>query len=460
MSNVNSDNSLANGIFEALRAMLPEASFSTWFSNASVEEYSETRLVIGAANRFVKAWLENNYAQTIAKAAESITGKLPEVEIIVSRQKYREQLTSATPAPAPEQPAVEVKPESSKPLFARSNHTFSNFTSGRCNQFAFAAAKQAVENPAEYSPLFIFGDHGLGKTHLLHAICHEVSTNNPKYKVICITPDYFVQSYTAAYINNRLPEFKKRYESCDLLAIDDFQNFTHGKKTASQKELVSILDNMQHRNRQVVISATSAVHSLNGLDPMLASRLSSGLQARLDALDDVTRKAIIMEKGEGISLEVASFISAEAGGSVRELEGIVKTVNAMNKISGMAADTETVRELISPKNIEKPGIELISKTVSEVFQIPLSDIRGKKRQGSIGQARRVAIHLSRQLSQNSLNEIGYYFGSRKHSTIITILKNGIGTKNPVFCNKLKEVLSRLGQNVKVDDLFKVQNEIF
>ncbi len=450
-------------IFEALRAMLPVASFNTWFSNASVDSLTENEIVIGAANRFVKAWLENHYRDIIAEAAKSVTGTKPEVSVVISRQKYKEQIqvqvTDSQPAaPAPQ--TVAGTDLASQPLFRRSQHTFDNFTEGSCNRFALAAARQAVDNPGEYSPLYLFGGHGLGKTHLLHAVCSEVSRRNPAYKVLCINPDYFVQSYSAAYMNNRLPEFKKRYEECDLLAIDDFQNFSHGKKTASQKELIAILDNMQHRNRQVIIAACGAVHTLEGLDPMLASRLGGGLQARLDTPDDLTRRSIITNKSENISDEVASLISERTSGSIREIEGLVKTVSAMAKITGVVPDLSDVEQLLAPKAIEKPGIEKISRTVAEVFQIPLADIRGKKRQGSIAQARRVSIHLVRELSGCSLNEIGNFFGNRKHSTIINILKNGIGSKNPVLCNKINDTLKSLNQKIKAEKLFSSQAEIF
>ena len=476
-------------ILQALEAMLPGASFNTWFSNAELESFDGQTLVVGAANRFVKAWLENNYRQIIVDAACGVIGHAPGVSVVISRRKYREQVNAqggegrtgeSAAATDVELPPVPVAgrgqgvsaeeagalalPEGQAPragLFRSSAHSFENFVAGSANSFARAAAMQTVEYPGEYSPLYIFGGHGLGKTHLLHAICREHSRRNPRASILCITVDYFVQAFAAAHINKRPQEFRARFERCDLLVIDDFQSFAQGKKTASQKELISIIDNLSARKRQVVIGADRAVHSLDELDPMLASRLAAGLQARLNPLDEPTRRAIITARAQELAPEVVDYLSVNATGSVRELEGVIKTVTALARLSGERVDCARAAELLAPQGrAVKPGNPAILAAVAGAFGITVSDIRGKKRSGSIVLARRVAMRLSRRLGGCSLSEIGDYYGGRSHSTVLNVLKTPPGEAEPALCRKIRAALQQLGSSLSPEELLASQSEMF
>ncbi len=454
-------------ILAALQAMIGEASYNTWFTNAALEELQGERLVIGAANRFVRVWLEKNYLTTIADVAAGVLGFRPVVEIVISREQYRHQ-RAAQPAALAETPVdapVPVRtPGSSggQPLFHRSNHSFASFIDGRCNRFALAAARQAVECPGEISPLCFFGGHGLGKTHLLHAICRAASEADPTRKISCVSADYFVQSFSAAYVEKRLPEFRTRYERCQLLCIDDLQALCAGKKTASQRELVAIIEHFAHHKKQVVIAADRPVHELEGLDPMLASRLAGGVQAKLEALDAPTRLAVVRGLAPELAPEVSALIASRTGGSVRELEGILKTVGAMARLSGEEMDAARVEELLAPARAQdlRPEAETILAAVSGVFQVSASDLRGKKRQGSIAAARRVYVHLCRQLAGTSLAEIGRQLGGRSHTTILNILKTAPGGDSPLFLEKCQTVLQRLGCSRDCRELFSAQSELF
>lgn len=482
-------------ILQALEAMLPGASFNTWFSNAELESFDGQTLVVGAANRFVKAWLENNYRSTIVEAARGVIGHAPAVSVVISRRKYRQQVNAqgggerageaadgdgdAAPAsvePVPvaaagreagisaQEAGALALPEGQAPragLFRSSAHSFESFIAGSANSFARAAAMQAVEYPGEFSPLYIFGGHGLGKTHLLHAICREHSRRNPRASILCITVDYFVQAFAAAHINKRPQEFRARFERCDLLVIDDFQSFAQGKKTASQKELISIIDNLAARKKQVVIAADRAVHSLDELDPMLASRLAAGLQARLNPLDEPTRRAIITARAKELAPEVVDFLSGNASGSVRELEGVIKTVTALARLSGERVDCARAAELLAPQGrAVRPGNPAILAAVAEAFGVTAADIRGKKRSGSIVLARRVAMRLSRRLGGCSLSEIGDYYGGRSHSTVLNVLKTPPGEPEPALCRKIRAALQQLGSTLSPEELLASQSEMF
>lgn len=474
-------------ILAALQAMIGEASYNTWFTNAVLEQIAGSRLVIGAANRFVRVWLEKNYLNTIADVAAGVLGFRPEVEVVISRTQYRQQhaaaaagtdgasgarattasgnnppVAEATAARSPAHAQAASPYGAAQPLFQRSNHTFENFVEGRCNRFALAAAKQAAECPGVISPLIFFGGHGLGKTHLLHAICRAASQADPTRRISCVSADYFVQSFSAAYVEKRLPEFRARHERCQLLCIDDLQALCAGKKTATQRELVAILEHFAHHGKQVVIATDRPLPDLEGLDPMLASRLAGGVQAKLEGLDETTRLSVVRRLAPELTPEVSELIAGRSAGGVRELEGVVKTVGAMARLAGEMMDASRVEELLAPARERdlRPEPETILAAVSGVFQIAAADLRGKKRQATVSTARRVYIRLCRELAGCSLSEIGKQLGGRSHTTILNILKTASGSDSPLLFEKVDAVLQRLSSTRSARELFAAQSELF
>ena len=311
---------------ELIRAELTPECYSTFFNNARALGLADNCLTIGAANVFVRDYIERNHRELLTAALREAFGAEVAVKIVISPELYRERLQQQAAweatAQEPEIPLPEPEPRE-LPLFSRSGTTFANFVSGRCNEFALAAARRAVQAPGEYSPLVLFGGHGLGKTHLLHAICHETSQTIPARKIICQTADGFVRAFARAVVDKRLGAFRERYEQCELLAVDDFQALGEGSRLASQKEFTQIVEEMLQRRAQVVLATSLAPNAIDGLYKPLASRLRQGLLARLDPLDENTRLALLRQNASGLALpdESLEFLCGALRGDAREIEG-------------------------------------------------------------------------------------------------------------------------------------------
>ncbi len=460
-----------NEVQEALRAALPEASYNTWISNLAVEKISTKEIILGAANKFVKQWVAKNYLKTISEAVRTTLGISPDISITISAEKFRahrqsveEEIYSISAVNYQNDQITNDNTLSNTvalPLFSQSKHTLANFIVIPQNSFAVSALKQTIAHPGEYSPITIFADHGLGKTHLLHGLCNSFSNEYPEKKIICLTAQMFVQQFSAAMMNNNIDEFRKRLCNADLLAIDDFQNMGLGKKIASQKELSDILDTLSNTGKQVVLSSNSAIHELSGINTMLSSRISSGLQIRLDPLNIPAREKLLRMLEPSLNFEQVTEIASRLSGDIREIEGVLKTIRAMNKFTGNAG---TSANFIDSLNISKKRtcftISDIIGAVSLEFNIPVSDIRSKKRTGDITKARRIAIHLCRHITDFSLTDIGLEFGGRKHPTIMNILKTTPIESTRINLAKLENLITSLGADITTSELLSKQKEIF
>ncbi len=456
-------------IQEALRAALPEASYNTWISNLAVEKISANEFILGAANKFVKQWIEKNYLTTISEAIRSTLNIDPNIIIKISVEKFREHRQSLqqligqnTDTDYNDTLALTTKPKSEKlPLFSQSQHSLDSFVEIPQNSFALSALKQILKNPGEYTPLTIFSAHGLGKTHLLHGLCNSFSQTYPKKKIICLSAQMFVQQFSTSMINNTIAQFRQRFNESDLLVIDDFQYMGTGKKVASQNELADTLDNLCTAGKQVIFASSSAIHDVPGINSMLASRISSGLQVRLDPLTPESRQKLLSKLEPGLNPEQARDIASRLNGDIREIEGIIKTIRAVNKFTGTSANNP---DILHSLNISQKrtlfNISEIISAVSVEFNIPIIEIKGKKRTGDITRARRVAIHLCRHLTDSSLIDIGLEFGGRKHPTIMNILKTSPLEPTRLNLNKLENLLRSLGSSLTVNELLSRQKEIF
>ena len=458
-----------NEIKETLRAALTEASFNTWISNLSLEKINNKELILGAANPFVKKWVESNCLKTILEAARSVMGTDPAITITVSKEKSRQHLKS-TAADMLSTSNIELNefPSTTKkknvkkpPLFSQSQHKLDNFIVVKQNNFAYATIQQALISPGEYSPILIFADHGLGKTHLLHGACNSFSQENPEKKIICLTAQMFVQQCSASFMDNKVEQFRKRLNSADLLVIEDFHFMGQGKKVASQKELAGILEELKNNKKQVIISSNKALHEISGIDSMLASRVSAGLQIKIDPLDTQAREFIIARMQQHLSSDEIAELASRLAGDIREIEGAIKTIEAMNKFNKNNANQfNIIDSLAIARKKTAFSITDIIAAVSLEFNIPVSDIRGKKRNREIVKARRIAIHLSRHLTDVSLTDIGLEFGGRRHPTIINILKTEPAEATRLFRNKLDNLIHTLGADITVAEIMSSQKEIF
>ena len=450
---------------EALRAELSPSRFSTFFGNARAMGFADGCLTIGTANVFVKSYIESNLRELLVATVSRVFGETVAVRIVVSPELLRERLQErAQNGECDEVPAEKNLPVA-EPLFNNSREKFATFVSGGCNEFALAAAKRVVLAPGEFSPLVLYGAHGLGKTHLLRAICHEASVSHPRWRIVCLSAENFVREFARAVVDKHLLAFRERFENCDLLAIDDFHILGEGSKLATQKEFTQIMEQIQSRGAQVVVATSLAPAAIENLHPPLLSRLRQGLLARIDPLDAVTRRAIIMRLSEGLTItpEIADYLSGMLQGDVREIEGAMHKIRLRASLSAVPATVESLGEILEVTSAapEHFPAEDILRAVAYVYNVPLAEIQGKKRQHSVVLARRAAAHLCRRLAAGSLVEIGSWLGGRTHATILSLLRQPPFARTSTWeRQKFAAVIARLGAAIRPDDFMVQQTPLF
>jgi chromosomal replication initiator protein len=299
---------------------------------------------------------------------------------------------------------------------------------GKSNQLARAAALQITENPGtSYNPFFIYGGVGLGKTHLMQSVGNEIKIKHPEKKVAYVHSERFVGEMVSALQHNALNVFKNVYRSLDVLLIDDIQFFAGKEK--SQEEFFHTFNVLLESNSQIIITSDKFPKEIRGLEERLRSRFGWGLTVCIDPPEMETCVAILMVKSEleGFELpeDVAFFIAKRIRSNVRELEGALRKVIASSRFTGREVTIELakecLRDLLSLQS-RQTTLENIQKVTAEYFSIRVSDLHSKRRSRSITRPRQLAMSIARELTKNSLPEIGDSFGGRDHTTVIHACK--------------------------------------
>ncbi len=302
--------------------------------------------------------------------------------------------------------------------------TFATFVEGTSNELAKAAAQQVAENPGQsYNPLLLYGGVGLGKTHLMQAVGHQVRANNPKARVVYLHSQRFVQDMVSALKQGTMQDFMQYYRSVDTLLIDDIQFFA--KKLRSQEEFFHVFNGLLERGHQMVLTCDRYPREIDGLEERLKSRFVWGLTVQIEPPELETRVAILMKKAEAEQVDldpaVAFFIGERIRSNVRELEGALRRVIANARFTGSRITIDQVkrslRDLLAIQD-RQVRIENIQKTVAEYYNIKISDILSKRRNRSIARPRQMAMSLAKELTNHSLPEIGEAFGGRDHTTVL------------------------------------------
>ena len=402
-----------------LKSDLTESQFNTWIKPLSVIEDEEAQsLTLLAPNKFVVNWVQKNYLEKIKTVASKRLDGKATVAISIGDEPYSN-------------PGVSLKKERvvtpvGSPLNSR--YVFDNFVGGKSNQLARAAALQIAENPGtSYNPFFIYGGVGLGKTHLMQSVGNAIKEKRPNKKVAYVHSERFVGEMVSALQHNALNVFKNDYRSLDVLLIDDIQFFAG--KDKSQEEFFHTFNVLLESNSQIIITSDKFPKEIKGLEERLRSRFGWGLTVSIDPPEMETCVAILMVKSEleGFDLpeDVAFFIAKNIRSNVRELEGALRKVIASSTFTGRAVSVELakecLRDLLSLQS-RQITIENIQKIVAEYFNIRVSDLHSKRRSRSITRPRQVAMAISKELTKNSLPEIGDLFGGRDHTTVIHACK--------------------------------------
>ncbi|HWH41763.1 MAG TPA: chromosomal replication initiator protein DnaA [Usitatibacter sp.] len=403
-----------------LKKELPAQQFDTWIKPLKAERQGE-QLVLLAPNHHVLRWVRSNLLSKIESRVERVAGVRLDVNLVLDEKPADTEMIVPEPVPIGAPPVERPNREEHR---LNPGFTFDNFVNGKANQIARAAAIQVAENPGTaYNPLFIYGGTGLGKTHLLQAIGIEVLKRNPKAKVRYIHAEQFVADVVRAYQHKSFDSLKRYYRSLDLFLIDDVQFFVG--KSRSQEEFFYTFNALFEAHKQVAITSDCFPKEMTGIEERLISRFGWGLTVAVEPPELEMRVAILLKKAEndGVRVDenVAFFIAKHIRSNVRELEGALKRVLAYARFNNAAVNVTTAREalkdLLAVLN-RQVSIENIQKTVADYFKIKVSEMYSKKRFRSVARPRQVAMALAKELTQQSLPEIGEAFGGRDHTTVL------------------------------------------
>jgi chromosomal replication initiator protein len=409
---------------ERFRANLTQQQFSTWIRPLVFDD-ADGSVRILAPNHFVMDWVREKFAEHIELWAQEFYAQPTAITYALGKKSTapRPPATNATStpslpppvhAPAPAQIGLRINP----------GFNFDNFVSGRANQLARAAALQIADNPGvAYNPLFVYGGVGMGKTHLLQAIGNTVRQANPEARISYIHANDYVDDVVKAYLNKQFDDLKRRYMSLDLLLIDDIQFLA--KKDRTQEEFFYVFNSLIENKKQIVITCDTFPKEISGLDDRLKSRFAWGLTVAVEPPELEMRVAILLAKAqaENIKLDenVAFFIAKQVRSNVRELEGALKRVIAFSRFHEKPITLELVKEALRDliaSTSRIVSIENIQKTVADFYKIKVADMFSKKRTRNLARPRQIAMALSKELTNQSLPEIGESFGGRDHTTVI------------------------------------------
>jgi len=409
---------------ERFRANLTQQQFSTWIKPLVFDDAGGDVRIL-APNHFVMDWVREKFAEHIEGWAQEFYPH----PVAITYALGKKNSTPRAPAPpstapyAAPAPAAAIAP-TQVGLRINPGFNFDNFVSGRANQLARAAALQIANNPGvAYNPLFVYGGVGLGKTHLLQAIGNTVCQANPDARISYIHANDYVDDVVKAYLNKQFDDLKRRYMSLDLLLIDDIQFLA--KKDRTQEEFFYVFNSLIENKKQIVITCDTFPKEISGLDDRLKSRFAWGLTVAVEPPELEMRVAILLAKAqaEKIKLDenVAFFIAKQVRSNVRELEGALKRVIAFSRFHEKPITLELVKEALRDliaSTSRIVSIENIQKTVADFYKIKVADMFSKKRTRNLARPRQIAMALAKELTNQSLPEIGESFGGRDHTTVI------------------------------------------
>ncbi|HLK09895.1 MAG TPA: chromosomal replication initiator protein DnaA [Candidatus Binatia bacterium] len=399
-----------------LRAVLSEQGFQTWIAPLRAASWDGSALVLEVPSTFFRDWLKRHHLAAIEEAAGQAAGGSVSVRLLVNRALAAPQTAEPPPPAAPTVPDP-----------APGRYTFDTFVVGASNAVAYRAARAVVERPgARFNPLFVHGGVGLGKTHLLGAVAHALSTARGVGRVACLSAENFVNEMIAGLRRDRMDHFRRRFRHIGTLIVDDVQ-FLAGK-VRSQAEFVHTFNALYDGRKQIVLASDRPPHELPGIEETLRSRFASGLLVDVRPPDPTLRVALTERKAAdaGMVLDpaVVQYLAAHRCDNVRQLEGALARVDAFATLTGRAVTPALVREALAgcaPARRDAPSVERIVGEVCLHYKVTRAEIVSPSREARIAVPRQVAMYLCRRHTDVSLREIGAHLGRRDHSTVLHAL---------------------------------------
>ncbi len=443
-------------LLDRARQDIPEQTFRTWLEPTEPLGIEGDTLVIGAPDQFAADWNESKHADLLSRYAPIALGHPIRVQFRVHEErKARQQMDLFVAPPAAPEKAPRRESGLTAPLNDR--YTFDHFVVGKSNELAYAAAHAVAQAPGKfYNPLFIYGDTGLGKTHLMQAVAHELLRERPEMRIALVGTEQFTNELVTAIQSRTQQEFKRRYREIDLLLVDDVHFLKN--KEATQEEFFHTFNALYEAGRQIILTSDRPPSDINGLEARLVSRFGWGMVADIEHPDLEHRIAILKKKAEMDHLEhtipesVIRFIAEHIRSSVRELEGSIIKLLAYASLKHREITVELAREALRDKlrlseeggggseRIAEPGLTMgiIQDVVAREWGVTSDGLKSKTRTKALTTPRQVAMYLAREVLSMQLVEIGSAFGGRDHSTVIHSLDRVTDTmkQDPSFAERV------------------------
>ena len=409
-----------------VRKNISEVEYHTWFAPVKNLGVQEGSLVLGVRNSFAQEWFRKHYLELLEDALRSLGAQNPQVSFQVLPAAQDALLLPSDPPPPPPAPAGRAAPapapvENRKVLNPK--YTLENLVVGPNNNLAHAAALAVAESPGKaYNPLFIYGDVGLGKTHLMHAVGHYMTERFPGKRIEYVSTESFTNDLINAIREDRMTQFRNRYRSVDLLLVDDIQ-FLAGKER-TQEEFFHTFNALYENHKQIILSSDRPPKDIQTLEGRLRSRFEWGLITDIQSPEYETRVAILKMNAEhnriDIPQEVLELIARQVTSNIRELEGALMRVVAFSSLNNVpfsrAVAAKALSNVFTPQEVKVEMMDVL-KQVAAHYNMPPDVIRGSGRVREVVLPRQVAQYLIRELTDHSLPEIGQFFG-RDHSTVM------------------------------------------
>ena len=410
-------------IDDYLRSRLREDLYRRWFAPLRVVGLDGDRLQVGAPDPFHRDFVDDNYRDWFDEFVPGLVGASVRTQFVVDNTPR-----AARMAPATDPVAAFVAPPTPGETRPNRRYLFDTFVVGESNRFAVAAAQAVAKTPGKaWNPLFLHGDSGLGKTHLLHAIANAIHENTPGARVAIVTSERYTNDFVDALSKNTMADFRRKYRECGALLVDDVQFFAGRDKTA--EEFFHTFNTLYEQNVQIVLSSDRSPKELKGLEERLCSRFEWGMRVHIDTPEFETRAAILKKKAlaERIELpdEVTSLLSTHIKSNVRELEGALMRLAAFASLKGEPVSVPLARDVLSdviPPPGYRPSIERIQEAVAAHYGITVARLTSSSREQKIALPRQVAMFLCRELAKETLQTIAEKFNKKDHTTVISAIE--------------------------------------
>ena len=423
---------------EVCRGEMSEVAYNLWIDKLELTDMDSSTARLICSTEFMREIINEKYNALLTAAFEQTMGFPVKVEIL-------SQETAAVRQPPAPPKKTEFIPEK--------EYSFETFVVGSGNSLAHAAAWAVANNPAKsYNPLFLHGGSGLGKTHLIYAICGRIRQNHPDYKLLYVKGEEFANELILAIRNGTTAEFKEKYRQADLLAVDDIQ-FIAGKES-TQEEFFHTFNSLYECGKQIILTSDRPPKEIKTLEDRLRTRFEWGLLVDVQPPDFETRMAIISRKADSLGLkipeDVAAFIAGKLKDNIRQLEGVVKRLDAHNRLNGapitMMLAENAIQDIMTEQTPLPVTVDRIIDEVARTYGVTADEIRGQRRSNQISAARQTAMYVVREITGMTQLDIGREFGGRDHSTVVYALQQTAKTlqSDP----RKKEMIEDIIKNIR------------